>query len=162
MNEFVVVFNSGTLDVSCYLQNFMQQYKMYDIWDEDLISNVKRFGTNTCFRSAVVMYKVIYPKQLDKSIVCHYLDCFYFDHLWGDQRCNFKWKDYIVDLLEKNVNMYDIKIAMELGKQVTSIQLKVPKYTDDSHILIENFHKQCLKKHCCDCIQQLAKLKSKV
>jgi hypothetical protein len=161
MNEIFVVFNSGTLDVSKYLQEFMKQYKIYDFWDEELIANVKRFGTKVCFRSSVVMYKVSYPKKFDKSVICDYLDCFYFDHLWGEERCNFKWKDYVIDLLLKDVDIDTIKSEMELAKQIIAKKMTPPKVTLESCFLIENFHKRCKPKDPCDCLHQIEKLKLK-
>jgi hypothetical protein len=159
MQEFLVVFSSGQLDVSSYLQNFMKDYKIYDIWDEELITNVLRFGTKVCFRSSAVMYKVTYPENFTKSVICYYLDCFYFDHLWGDERCNFKWKDYIIDLLQKDVSIDTIKDQMELAKKVTSTKIEPSKVTSESRFLIEEFHKNC--KHWCDCVHQMTKLETK-
>jgi hypothetical protein len=162
MQEFLVVFSSGQLYVSCYLQNFMKDHKIYEVWDEELIANVQRFGTKVCFRSSVVMYKVSYPENFTKSVIHHYLDCFYFDHLWGEERCNFKWKDYIIDLLQNDVDIDTIKTQMELAKQITSTKMEdVLKVTSESRFLIEEFHKNCKPEHFCDCIHQMTKLEAK-
>jgi hypothetical protein len=174
MNEMVVMFGQGSLHVSKFLHSFMKKdnktpLKNYEIWDQTLIEYAKRFGTKVCFesRSEIFMYKICYPQQLEKSIVQKYLDCFYFDHLWGDRRCNFKWKEYIIDLLEESkCNMKDIQTAMQLAKQVHVIELDCDDSTSESRVVIEDFHKECTKENfsehcnCDDLMRELERTKT--
>lgn len=153
--DFYVIFNDfDKVHTSHIITRYMKQ-KQIEIWNEDFIENVKKFGTRACIDGQVFFicyYKVTYPNEMEEETIQKYLSC-YMDRLTynGGNHCNFKFKRYLTDLLSNakpESAVSDLQIKMQLAKQVFTKRLfkKLPEFTSLSYDFIEQCHQEyCLK-----------------
>ncbi len=152
MNEMRIVFQDGNKVIPSFQISTIIKKNICNVWDEDLITNSILFGTYVVFdrKTNVHSFTIFYPKDLKQEIIQKYLDCFFFDHLWGELRCEFQYKNYIIDLLENSkFSLNEIQQQLKLAKQVKCEKISddFPKLTKLGRAFMQEFHqKNCQNK----------------
>lgn len=165
MNEIKVMFYNSNNDQLCPsfpIQKLLNgKNREFNIWDEDLIASVILFGTDIVFGSSkdLHIFCIYYPKIIKKEIIQKYLYCHFWDHLWGNLECSFRYKDYIVDLVCDSIHHLDfIKEQLTACQQVyTEFYEDIPKLTKAGRKFIAGIHEQYCSITICNCPDDLKK-----
>lgn len=154
MNEFEVI-----IDSQMEIQSLTIPFKLFfntkfginkiKIWDKDFIKCVKEFGTKVVFQDKCIGFNVFYPNTINEETIKKYLDCSFFDHLFGIEKCEFKWKDYICDLLLICNDLEHIRKQMQDVQKVYCEPIKnVPQITEKGKKIFVNYHLEHCKNFC--------------
>ncbi len=165
MNEMRIAFQSSKeIHLTRIMQRMMGQNRKVNAWDEDLIANIFLYGTHIVFesadRSSVFVMCIQFPKLVDIKIIQFYLFCYNFNHLWGHFECRIKFKDYIIDLIEKtDLSKDEIKEQLRLCKtiKISECDQDIPKLTKNGRKLLELNHHKCCSDEICFCFQEWPK-----
>lgn len=151
MNELYVVFSQRTRDnkncIYRYLTTQQEMNSNVNVWDETIINAIQKYGSIVVFgQQNMKYYKVLYPKELNVEIVTRFLDCFVFEHLWGEERCRFKLDLFVFDMIDNRTPAEECKSKLDLARQIRSECLNdIPMLTEDGKKMIEDYHKHCHK-----------------
>ncbi len=148
MNEFLVIFGCGENYSMSNILKWLVPNQINKNYNMEIIKAFQKFGYLVCGDLFVRIYKVQYPSELDEGLIKKYLT-FYVDPMgWGNEYCIFKWKDYIINLLEhEKIPLQEIRKQLDLVKQIkTNHHVEILKVTDETLKLIDLYHEQKCKK----------------
>lgn len=145
----LVIFGCGENYSISNILKWLVPNQINNNYNIKIIDAFQKFGYLVCGDLFVRIYKVRYPSKLDESLIKRYLE-FYVDPMgWGNEYCIFKWKDYIISLLEdKKIPLQEIRKQLDLVKQIkTNRHVDILKVTDETQKLIDLYHEQKMQNN---------------